>query len=72
MARWIDDTLVHNWFGSDSEDVVGHLELCTDKRKPQKYMFVAETSDDEFVKYYYEKPSAEEVFGSFLNWQCES
>ena len=69
MAHWVNNTLVHNWYGSSHADEVGYLLLNTDKRKPQPFVFVADTFDDSFVRFYYEKPDADELFEAFSRWQ---
>lgn len=69
MAHWNGNTLMHNWYGNPRADDVGYLLPNTDKRKPEPFVFVADTFDDSFVRFYYEKPDADVVFEAFSNWQ---
>ena len=69
MAHWEGNKLMHNWYGSKQADCVGIIRENKNKQKKQSFVFVAETIDDCFIKYYYEKPNAEEIFAAFINWQ---
>lgn len=72
MAHWEGNKLMHNWYGSKRVDCVGIIRENKNKRKSQPLVFVADTIDDCFIKYYYEKPNAESVLASFLDWQHQT
>ncbi len=69
MPRFDGDTLVHAWYDSSQEDEIGILIPNKDTRKPQPWVFVADTVDGQFRQYYYDRPTAKEVFTAFLGWQ---
>ena len=71
MAKFVENTLIHAWYGSDKKDIVGYLKRNTNPSKPQAFIFIADTNDDTFRKYYYEKPTADEVLAAFIDWQNE-
>lgn len=69
MARWRNNQLWHNWFGSDTSDLIGVFMPNTDKKKPYPFVFVADTNTETFRKFCYEKPDASELLGLFMEWQ---
>lgn len=67
--HWIGDELHTFWYGATRPDYVGTLRPNRDPRKRQRFVFTADTVDDRFVKFYYERPTAGEVMAAFLAWQ---
>lgn len=70
-AHWNGNKLMVNWYGESEASEVGELCPNTNKRKYQPFVFIADTIDDQFILYLYEKPSAETLFYHFLQWQNE-
>lgn len=66
---WQGDTLMVYWYGSHEPSALGTLRKNTNPRYRQPWVFRADTVDDMFVRRYYERPTAAEVFKAFLNWQ---
>lgn len=60
-AEWMHNDLMVSWYGGDEDEAAFWV--------PKRNHLIFEGNDEDFVKHYDEKPTAEKALADIMEWQ---